>query len=269
MIELDPSQFPIAQPLFAGMHAILPDAILEGVNLGRAFVDRIEQPSAALLWTTCGYFFLGGHTDDPVVVHAVAHTLHEVLVPASKALGESGFILYPNQAAWLEKIPELLPGKRFFQIFRRTFHLDRSAFAALGNWRARIPVGLSLRCVDQVLIERVQGGLAAEIGQFWRSPADFLAHGLGFCLLDGDEVLSQCMAVFSSSTGMEISISTPEPHRRKGSAFLVAAAFIEACLEQGKHPNWECFWDNQPSNSLAEKLGYKMINDVPVYYWEA
>ena len=59
-----------------------------------------------------------------------------------------------------------------------------------------------------------------------------------------------------------------DAYRRQGWGAVVAAAFIQDCLEVNHHPNWECFWDNQPSMKLAEKIGYTMPQDYPVSYWE-
>lgn len=87
-------------------------------------------------------------------------------------------------------------------------------------------------------------------------------------LLDDNEIVSVCMSVFASQERMEIDVHTAENYRRRGFAALTAAAFIEACLQRGKQPNWECFWDNQPSVALAGELGFCALPDFPVYYWQ-
>jgi RimJ/RimL family protein N-acetyltransferase len=97
---------------------------------------------------------------------------------------------------------------------------------------------------------------------------DFLTHGIGFALLQGDQVASACTSVFASQTHVEIDVHTDEKFQHRGFAQLTASALIEACLQRGKTPNWECFWDNEASSALAGKLGFSPRSDYPVYYWE-
>lgn len=50
MLELDPTEFTNVQPLLTGIkQKVLPDAICQGINPGRVFVDRRENPQTALL----------------------------------------------------------------------------------------------------------------------------------------------------------------------------------------------------------------------------
>ncbi|HSQ16099.1 MAG TPA: GNAT family N-acetyltransferase [Anaerolineales bacterium] len=262
MLELTPPDFPLALPLLSRIpQAVLPHAICQGINPGRVFVDQRPDPNIALAWTTVGYFLLAG---DPAAADlpALSHALTDVFVPASQAGGESGFILIPSEDGWKEHLPALLPGREVIEIYRRPFAFDPVHFAASGNWRSRIPAGYRLQALDAALAE--QAGVRAS----WASIEDFLAHGLGFALLDGDEIASLCSSVFASREKVEIDVHTGENYRRRGLATLTAAALIEACLQVGKQPNWECFWDNEPSTALAQPLGFTPLPDYPVYYWE-
>jgi GNAT superfamily N-acetyltransferase len=147
-------------------------------------------------------------------------------------------------------------------LYRRPFTFDLARYAALGDWRVRLPTGFRLRPVD--------GGLAEKIGlpPTWTSIDDFLARGLGFALLAGDEIASVCLSVFACQASLEIDVHTAKNYRRRGLAVITAAAFIEACLLRGQLPNWECFWENEPSAGLAGKLGFTAQPDYPVYFWE-
>ena len=262
MLELTPPDFPLALPLLSRIpQAVLPHAICQGINPGRIFVDRRPDPHIALVWTTVGYFLLAG---DPAAADlpALSHALTDIFVPASQAGGESGFILIPSENGWKEHLPALLPGREVIEIYRRPFACAPAHFAALGDWRGRIPPGFHLQALDAALAERA-GVLAS-----WASIDDFLARGLGFALLEGDEIASLCSSVFASREKVEIDVHTGENYRRRGMATITAAALIEACLQSGKQPNWECFWDNEPSTALAQHLGFTPLPDYPVYYWE-
>ena len=263
MLELTPNEFPRALPLLSRFpQAVLPSAICQGINPGRVFVDDRVNPHTALLWTTVGYFLLAGDPGAADDLPAVRQVLTEVFVPASQAGGESSFILIPSEGSWQAHLPALLPGGEVIEIYRRPFAFDPVKFATRGDWHSRIPSGMRLQALDAALAER------AGVKVSWASLDDFLAHGLGFAVLDGDQIASLCFSVFASREKVEIEVHTHENYRRQGLAAIAASALIEACLQQGIQPNWECFWDNQPSAALAQQLGFTPLPDYPVYYWE-
>ncbi len=263
MLELSKPEFERVLPLMPGVkQAVLPYAICEGINPGRVFVDRREDPGLAMIWSTVGYYILAGEPSESVDLAEVSRTLTDIFVPASRADGESGFILIPSPEAWKEYLPSLLPGRAPIEIYRRPFNFDAAHFAARADWRAHVSPGFRLQTLDAVLAEKV-GVLVS-----WASVDDFLANGLGFALLDGNEIASACFSVLVSRQRVEIEVFTTENYRRRGLATLTASALIEACLQRSKQPNWECFWENEPSIALAGKLGFSSRPDYPVYYWE-
>ncbi len=263
MLELTSADFPLALPLLSRIpQAVLPYAVCQGINPGRVFVDCLDHPRTALLWSPLGYYLLAGDPDQPADLSAISQALTQVFVPASQASGESSFILIPSHAGWKEHLSRLLPGREIIESYRRPFTFDRARFATLGDWRARIPAGLHLQTLDAALGQRV-GVLVG-----WASPEDYQAHGLGFALLDGETTASLCCSVIASREKVEIEVHTAENYRRQGLATICAAALIEACLQRGLLPNWECFWENEPSTALAQHLGFSPLPDYPVYYWE-
>jgi len=263
MLELTTADFIRVLPLLAGIRQkVLPQAICEGLNPGRVFVDRRENPQLALLWSPVGYYFLAGDPARAGDLAEISRVLTDIFIPASQAGGETGFILIPSHPGWKEHLPALLPGREIIEIYRRPFQFNQDQFAAQENWRERIPSGFHLQQVDATLAERI--GVQAS----WASVDDFLANGLGFALLNGDEIARTCHSVFASRERFEIDVHTEEKYRQHGFAILVASAFIEACLARGLQPNWECFWENDASTMLAGKLGFSAEPDYPVWFWE-
>ena len=263
MIELDPDGFSNVLPLISGIkQAVLPYAICEGINPGRVFVDRRDAPRTALIWSGAGYYFLAGKPTQARDLTSISQVLTETFIPASQATGETGFILITSSEAWKSYLPRLLPGREVIEIYRRTYTFDPAQFSARGDWRSRIPHGFCLQPVDAALVEQV-GMLAS-----WASISDFLTNGLGFALLDGDKIASVCTSVFACRERVEIDVHTAENYQRRGCAMLTASALIEECLRRGIQPNWECFWDNVTSSALAVKLGFTILQDYPVFYWE-
>lgn len=259
MIELKSENYLNVLPLLKNIkQAVLPYAVCEGYNPGRIFVDDEQDPQTTMIWTPVGYYFLvlgqGQKLDE------VANLLTETFIPTSKAIGETGFILIAEFDNWKEKTSALLNNREVIEIFRRPFKFHKEHFNA--NWREKIPAGFDLKLVDESLAEQ------AHILGSWKSLDDFMSHGIGYALMNGDKLASVCSSVFVSSTRVEIDVHTEEEYRRRGFASITASALIEECLQLGKQPNWECFWENEESTALALKLGFEQLADYPVYFWE-
>ncbi len=234
----------------------------EGINPGKIYVDRLEHPRIAFLWTPVGYYFLAGHASHPSDLAGLAKTLSDVFIPISLAGGENGLILVPSPEVDPACIQALLNGRETVQIYRRPFAFDAGRYAQAKHELLPLPEGFEMQPVDAALAE--QYGLPPS----WATADDFIAHGTGFALMAGDEIASLCQSIFASRQKFEIDLHTRPEFRRRGLATLAACALIDDCLSQGRTPNYECFWDNQPSISLAGKLGFTPRPDYPVYYWE-
>ena len=259
MIELKSENYLNVLPLLKNIkQAVLPYAVCEGYNPGRIFVDDEQDPQTTMIWTPVGYYFLVLGQEQKL--DEVANLLTETFIPASKAIGETGFILIAEFDNWKEKTSALLNNREVIEIFRRPFKFYKEHFNA--NWREKIPAGFDLKLVDESLAEQ------AHILGSWKSLDDFMSHGIGYALMNGDKLASVCSSVFVSSTRVEIDVHTEDEYRRKGFAVITASALIEECLRQGKLPNWECFWENEESTALALKLGFEQLADYPVYFWE-
>ena len=269
MYELEALEFAQALPAFQSMRHCVPlFAVLERNSPGRVFVDDAHAPAVVFIWSRWGYLYLAGIAHNDEFNRSLHETLARELIPQSVALGERWPVLYPSSAAWSDKMGLLLGDKALRRLYRRGYTLNPSSFARHHNWRERVPPAFRMARVDAELIANAGEEIAGSIKGTWNSVGDFLSKGLGYCLLHEGRVVSLCLACFAGLGRLEISISTAEGYRRQGLATLTASAFIEACLERGLQPNWECWWTNGPSTALAERLGFEQGIDHPVYLRE-
>jgi RimJ/RimL family protein N-acetyltransferase len=268
MVELHPDQYSCTWTLFKQMDTCIPlQGVLEKRHPARIFVDQFPNPTSAFVWNRWGYFYLGGDPGRQEFHTAITKLMGEQLLPDSKALGQSGFILWPDSPDWKPVISNLLSGRFPIQIFRRTFSFDPATFYEWRYTRPKIPPGFTLKLIDSDLLER-SPDVAFEILSAWESLDTYLRDGIGVCLLEGDRLASVCFSMFTGAGAAEANVFTVEKYRQRGFATLTSAGFIDACLRRSLQPNWECFWDNLPSKKLAENLGFKAQEDKPVYYWE-
>jgi len=238
------------------------NAIVEGNSPGRIFVDARDNPQSAFILTNCGYSYLAGKADNAAFNASLSTLLAESLLSEIAHSEDPTLILYPLSPGWDDKISVLIKNHTPIKLYRRTFTFDPAKFAALIE-HCTPPKGFELCALTQSLLNKNTGDAFT-----WISPAYFLEHGIGFYLLDGDTVASKCHSVFIGAGMIEIGVNTAEAYRRRGLATITASALIEHGLERGVTPNWECWWDNEASAALAQKLGFEHKEDHPVYYLE-
>jgi predicted GNAT family acetyltransferase len=90
-----------------------------------------------------------------------------------------------------------------------------------------------------------------------------MEHGIGYVILQNDEIISGASSYTYCDGRIEITIETREDFRKRGLALACAARLILECLERDIYPRWDAA--NIASVALAEKLGYRFSRDYGVY----
>ena len=264
MYILKPADYAHVRPLFAGLpQRVAIEATLAGYTDGTIYVDDPIRPAAAFIWNAFRFGFLAGDPANESFVAALADLLAFELLPAARDSHDPTLVIYPTSPDWRMQLPALLGGREILSLRRRTFNFDAARVPV--SRRINLPTGLRLEPVDAARIA-ASPELQAEISLLWHSVQAFLSHGLGYCVMAGDQVASVCLSAFAGGKLREISVSTHPDYRRQGLAQAVCRAFIYACRWQGLTPVWECWHDNLPSVKLAETLGFRQVEDYPVYF---
>jgi RimJ/RimL family protein N-acetyltransferase len=241
--------FPLFQrvkPLFdeAWFDESCYEAVYAGWQPGRIFVDNAETPTAALMCRTYE-FFVAGEVDTP---------LRAFLKDAPNEIGafDQFYGYAPVGDSWKAA---LLADQPLGIVDRLNFRWLPGTPAP--EWRSRLPSGTQIVPIDRTLAERIdKHGFLPFIDIFWSGYDRYEAHGFGYALMVGDEIASTIFAIATSARDALISIDTEEKFRRRSYATLVAARFIEHCLQHGLLPVWDTDLENTPSADLARKLGF-------------
>ena len=259
MLELKPSEFHRVASLFGGLPYApsIPNSVIAGIGYGRVLVDDAARPTAALVYNN-GACTLGGRADDAVFAEQACQWLLEYH-------GSDYFILFAFPEAWEAVLDRaLVTGVRKRQRF--DFDFSPSTFALLNGWENTIPTGFDLRRIDDALMQQIRDETNPYSRSYWRSARDFERHGLGFCLVHQDAIVSMCYTAFAWHDHHDIDILTAERYRQKGLGTVVACAFIDHCLKHDLVPNWDCWTHNRPSVVLAKKLGFEPRIVVTTYH---
>ena len=261
MPTLHPDELALAAPLFRDVqyYAPVPYSVIEGNEPGTIFVDRHQNPTTALVCSHGGYYYLAGDPDNTQFRNSLKRLLFEEMG------GMDSFHLFFCPSQWAVKLNAILPA-RATQRTIRAYDLNPTRFSDV-NCRDKIPRGFRLKSIDEILRQKIAIQVNSSIShtQSWIDN-NLISRELGFCLLQGDEVISICGSLIAGNGIRDISVATAEEFRERGFATLVTAAFINSCTAKGVVPVWHCSPENFASNALARKLGFEEKGDFQAFH---
>jgi GNAT superfamily N-acetyltransferase len=257
MVEIDASEFSKVIPIFHKIdHSVaIVYSVLERNSPGRVFVDDPHVPSSAFLFPEGTFFYVGGNEKDAAFCQLLIALIFNEILPNAI---EKEMVLFAFTTAWRERLDTLLSGKGVIIIHRKIFNFNPERFSDYLKKQVGIPDGLTIQPIDHALAEKHPG---------YRSIIEQGSKRFGFCLMKGDEIISECSSIFVGGGEAEIDIHTDEQYQGRGYAQLVASVFIKACQKQGLRPNWACWPERQASWALAKKLGFEERPDIPAHLW--
>ena len=185
------------------------------------------------------------------------------LLPQARGSHDPSVALYPDSPDWIDALEGRLSAYHPLRLFRSLHRFDRQVFEKHACFLEPLPPEYTLLPIDAALCERFSD-LAFAYQLLWGGTQSFLAHGFGYCVLADAELASACDTAFCAAGWAEMGVETRVPYRRQGLARQVATAFILESLRRDLEPAWECWWENEPSQKLAERLGFHWLEDYPV-----
>ena len=218
--------------------AVYPLSIAQGFQRGDVFVNG----RSAIFWHDAGFAFLCGDWDGAFLreVHAAFLSL--------QAETPRRFVLFAEE----ERAVDYFSRQDGLVLERRFFFEIQKTLAATSQ---PVPSPFTLRAIDGAWLEKIEGRITPRFS--WRSAADFLEKGTGFCLTAGETVAAWAFSAAVSDCEIDIGVETKPEFRRMGLGAITAGHMIQACFRQGKRPVWACSESNRASARLAEKIGFE------------
>jgi len=227
-------------PLFADLvwPRSMIDAVLEGC-VGTVTAGAGDAPGVAALHAQV-FHLLGGDPSLPAAADLVQS------LPAGQ--------LVVGSAAWYALVKERrerAPESWYWRTYDHT-RLDASELKRLAGGAH---AAYEILPLDAGLLSRVsQNRDQTETEHAFRSDAELLESGFGYCAVQEDRVRSVAVTFTRSSSAVEAQINTHQEHRRRGLATATCASLVLRALEEGLEPHWSAA--NRRSEGLAEKLGF-------------
>jgi RimJ/RimL family protein N-acetyltransferase len=215
-------------------------AVLNGRHAGRAWVDDLADPSQCVVRTDAVLTFVSQESNQRFFDAAIA---------AARQTRKMWLVWNPALAARLRAPEGAVIGDRL------EFDDCDPNSPRLTALRRRLPEGFTLRAIDRELLERCEWRSDMEF--FCGSLDNFLTHGIGLCLVRGDDVIVEAYASSLGQTRAEIGAITRKTYRGQGLAPTACAFLIQECERRGYRPIWSCDADNTASIRVAQKLGFQ------------
>jgi hypothetical protein len=223
-------------------------ATLDGSSGGRILTDDPDAPRWAAVHELSddGVLFLAGALDRRLVGELVGLLRYERTVVIGLSPGDPLLTLLPPD-------PDYDGGDTDFEDRDRAIDLTR---------RAEPPAGLRLARIDSELAQRCAWNP-------WMAADDAIAveRGLGYCLLDGERVVSEAFAGPVVGGMLEMGTITHAEYRRRGLATVACARTILECERLGWGTWWNTGLTNVASATLARRLGYRTERQYRILAW--
>jgi hypothetical protein len=227
-------------------------AALSGRNAGRALVDDLDNPSQCLLRT------------DAVLTFASRQISQAFLDEALDRFGRKDevWLIWPTGLSSRLRPPETAAiGERF------EFTDCDPQSQTLADLRGRLPPGFAIRPIDRQLLQRCAW---REEMEFYAGSLDnFLANGVGLCLMRGDEIISEAYASSLGEGNAETGAITHGAHRGRGYAPIACAYLYEDLARRGYQAYWSCDADNPASIRVAQKLGFRVRKPYQIHEYHS
>jgi hypothetical protein len=238
--------FDVGQPL-----AIRCFAVLDGSTPGQIWTDDLAQPTwGAVQEVAFDTLFLGGRPNASVV--------NELIKELRQGAGAE-LALWPDHP-----YNQLLPPAPDFDGWDLEFTDRPLGTDPVPN--LSVPEGCELRPIDATWFERCR--YRDHYAAYFGSAARTLEQGFGFCLVKGQELLSEAFAAEAALSMIEIGTITGELYHRRGYATICCARLIQECEARGYRTYWNCAKDNLASAGLARKMGYQTEKVFRLVAWE-
>ena len=263
--ELEKSEFHKVLPLFQGyLQDPMMHAVIEGRSSGRVFVDDAADPGAAFVWTGTECAYVAGGEGSSRFEQALHQLVLEEIIPAAQSSGRDFLSLFSFPGSYAPKLEDLFSAQVPLRTPLSTFYFDEGRFDARHREPQKQPMGaITLKRIGaEELANPRNEHLSGEIAAYWGTAGSFLEDGIGYCVLDGEHLVSWCYVQAYGQGAQTIDIWTVPSHRRRGLGTLVAAAVINRSLAEGYSPFWICDKANVGSRRLAERLGFRYTGDI-------
>lgn len=242
LVEIGPTEMGKAWEIIRTLpYDTLIDAAIHGYH-GKILADSAKNPKVCQI-NVSFFTYFAGDANCEVAKEIVKN------IPI-------GTVVVASNKNWENLIKKI--HQNHYQEFKRfSFTHEGIDINELDKLIAKLPKKYTIKRIDRTLAEKIIkepwcDGLVSN----FKDIDEFLAKGLGFCVLDGEKIISGASSFIYYNGGYEVEIDTHKDYQRQHLATSVGAKFIKHCLSNNFTPHWDA--ENEHSMKIAEKFGFKI-----------
>ena len=172
------------------------------------------------------------------------------------------FKIWVLSSSMVESIPDIFHNTKLHKTNSRFYAFRRQSLPEIPNFGLE---DVEYRKIDANFLEKgdyenIQY-MQAEVDWMWSSRDRFREDGFGYAALLKENIVCWCTAEYVSETKCGIGIETIPTYQNKGIATATTARFVDFCLRHNITPHWECETHNKSSIRVAEKVGFKRLQE--------
>lgn len=251
----------LASKIIQGCSDMMYAGVVAGNNAGRVWVDNLENPSSAIVWSDgleCFQFM--GHETNQAFFGELKAFIESTIMRFLEEKEINCFEFSADTEQWFPLIYNALSGREIDEDWQRVY---KSAANPQGYDKVLLPKPYSLHQIDRSFILSVKNGNAISnpeflieyIEQFWGSLENFLNLGYGYAAVAEEKVISYGITSSLYDKTYAIGVETLEQHRRKGLACTLVNVLFKELYSKGCNIWWDCMDSNIASQKTAESTG--------------
>jgi hypothetical protein len=232
-------------------------AVIAGNNPGWVFVDDVDYPLSALVWSQgiAGFYLMGDEANHAFNT-ALVPFIEDALTPLMKQREYTHCEISGTHKKWDPTIRQLFADKNVRSWVQRVYTYTHK----VPPNAKPVPKDFAIVPLDKKLLSSSCENVAyvvEEIEKFWHSVRVFTHDGFAYCAVKGNTIASICYLSFRTDKGFALGVETFEPYRNRGLAQALAAKCVAQTLQEKAVPYWDCTDTNIGSLKFAEGLGFK------------
>jgi len=261
MIELKTSEYYKIVPLIAHKENesifVFVHSVIDNNQPGKIFVNNSDNPTAGLVTSQGGKYYLFGNEED--------RDFNSILLDflANPDNHANFYDLYFSSNIWLSIIKAPLDDN-VVELWRSHYILSNTTIT---DNPATQSGEFLLKSINDELYDRYVHEVDDSYSLLWDSSNAYLERAFGYCFLSESGFVSACNTFYIGGGYIEPDIITLSDYRKLGLAFALCQEFIKQSRERKLIPYWDCDSGNIASNRLVNKLGFNKVGEVPILWW--
>jgi len=236
-------------------HYPLLKSMLYGKIEAKIFIDNLTNPTTIFVIGNNGWCYQIGSTIDKSINDWIQSYVVEIIRSDQQPI--LWFGIPQLQRAGLE----VLDFVEVRDYPRYKFEFDQNKF----KQKSLNEIEYEIEEINMTNIENFTANYA-EFEVFWSDKKSFLNNGFGFVAILNGEILGHAASASVNDREVEIDLFTNENYRGKGISAHLTYKLIEKCNVKNLVPKWDCATSNKASVRLAQKFGFKIVEEYQFSY---